>query len=123
MTAIRILLDENMPKKLRQSFSAFEVFTSQYAGFGGLRNGELLSAAESAGFNILLTGDKSLEYEQNIAGRKIAVVAISAPHWRIVKDHINRIALAIDGATPGTFTRVDVDSFARRRSAPGANLG
>jgi hypothetical protein len=119
---VRILLDENMPKKLRQSLFAFEVFTTQYAGFGGLKNGELLNAAEAAGFDVLLTGDRSLEYEQNMAGRKIAVVAISAPHWRVVKDHVDRIALAIEGAAPGTFTRVDVGVFVRRKHMPGANL-
>jgi len=54
-----------------------------YMGFGGLKNGELLSAAEVAGFEVIVTGDKTLEYEQNMKDRKIAVVSLSAPHWRL----------------------------------------
>ena len=48
-----------------------------------MKNGELLSAAEVAGFEVIVTGDKTLEYEQNMKDRKIAVVSLSAPHWRL----------------------------------------
>ncbi|MGH9582666.1 MAG: hypothetical protein ACRD4O_07005 [Bryobacteraceae bacterium] len=50
----------------------------RHMGFGGYKNGMLLQAAEAAGFDVLVTGDLSLEYEQNMAGRKIAVVSLSA---------------------------------------------
>jgi hypothetical protein len=79
---VRVLLDENIAHKLRRLLPAFETSTVQYSGFSGLKNGELLNAAEIAGFDVLLTGDKTLEYEQNLAARNIAVIALSAPHWR-----------------------------------------
>ena len=75
---IRVLLDENVPNKLRQALTEFDPATAQLMGFAGLRNGELLDAAEAAGFTVLLTGDKSMEYEQRIPGRKIAVVALGS---------------------------------------------
>ena len=56
----RVLCDENMPHKLRQALAEFDTATVQYMGFGGLKNGELLSAAEVAGFEVLVTGDKTL---------------------------------------------------------------
>jgi hypothetical protein len=75
-----ILLDENMAHNLRLALSAFDAVTVQYRGWSGLKNGELLEAAESAGFTVFITGDKTLEYEQNLSGRKIAIISLSAPH-------------------------------------------
>ena len=109
----RIPCDENMPHKLRHALAEFDTATVQYMGFGGLKNGELLSAAEAAGFDVLVTGDKTLEYEQNMKDRMIVVVSLSAPHWRLVKDHVGRIAIAVEIAVPGSFTRVDCGKFAR----------
>lgn len=110
---MRCLLDENLPHKLRSGLSEFDSVTVQYAGFAGLKNGELLEAAEAGGFDVLVTGDKTLEYEQSMQGRRIAVVALSAPHWQLVKDHVPGIADAIRCAAPGSFTRVDVGRFVR----------
>jgi hypothetical protein len=108
---MRCLLDENLPHKLRSGLSEFDPVTVQYAGFSGLKNGELLKAAEASGFDVLVTGDKTLEYEQSMKDRGIAVVALSAPHWEFVKDHVARIADAIRSATTGSFTRVEADVF------------
>lgn len=114
----RVLCDENMPHKLRSALGAFDVATVQYMGLSGLNNGELLSAAEEAGFDVLVTGDKTLEYEQNISARRIAVVSLSAPHWGLIKNHVERIATAIEAATPGSLTRVKCGVFVRPRRKP-----
>lgn len=53
-----------------------------------------------AGFEVLVTGDKTLEYEQNMKDGTIAVVSLSAPHWRLIKDHVGRIAIAVEVAFP-----------------------
>lgn len=111
---MRCLFDENIPHKLRRELAEFNPVTVQYAGFSGLKNGELLTAAEAAGFNVLITGDKTLEYEQNLRERRIAVVSLSAPHWQIVKDCVGLIADAIRNAAHGSFTRVDVGRFDRK---------
>lgn len=104
---MRVLLDENMPHQLRAHLPDHELFTAVYVGFGGFKNGELLKAAEDAGYEILLTGDLSLEYQQNMTGRKIAVVSLSANNWRLVQVHIPSIAAAIAASHPGSFSRVD----------------
>jgi len=104
---LRVLLDENMPHQLRAHLSAHDVSTAVYVGFGGFQNGELLTAAEDAGFDVLLTGDLSIEHQQNITGRKIAIVSLSANNWRIVQNHIPAIAGALRNAQSGSFSRVD----------------
>jgi hypothetical protein len=97
------------------ALSAFDVATVQYRGWSGLKNGELLHAAESAGFTVFITGDKTLEYEQNLSGRKIAIISLSAPHWPLVKDHVVEIAEAVRKAQPGSLTRIDCGRFVRMR--------
>jgi hypothetical protein len=104
---LKVLLDENMPHQLRAHLPDFEVSTAVYAGFGGFKNGELLNAADDAGYEVLLTGDLSIEYQQNIAGRKIGVVSLSANSWRIVQNHIPAISAAVGAAQSGSFSRVE----------------
>jgi len=113
--SFRVLLDENMPHRLRIALAEFDTFTVQYMGFSGLKNGELLKESEAAGFDVLITGDKTMEYEQDLSGRRIAVVSLSAPHWQLVKPHVGQIAQAIGNATPGSFTRVECGAFSRPR--------
>jgi putative NIF3 family GTP cyclohydrolase 1 type 2 len=60
-------------------------------GYAGLKNGKLLEMAEAAGFDILITGDKTLQYEQNMQGRKIALVSLSAVGWRSLNHMFRRL--------------------------------
>jgi hypothetical protein len=69
-------------------------------------------------FNVLVTGDKTLHQEQNMEGRKIALVLLSAVSWPVIEQHVHRIIEAVDKATPGSFTRVDCGVFVR----PGRHL-
>jgi hypothetical protein len=66
----RVLLDENVAHALRKHLSNHETETAAYAGFAGLKNGELLKAAVESGFDVLVTADKTLQYEQNLSGNK-----------------------------------------------------
>jgi len=91
--------------------------TATYAGFSGLRNGALLSAAEAAGFDVVVTGDLSMQYQQNLSNRKLAVVSLSAQGWQLVKNHTATIAAAVDAAKRGTFTMVDIGAFSRKRKS------
>jgi putative NIF3 family GTP cyclohydrolase 1 type 2 len=112
---LRVLLDENVPHALRGLLGKHEVETAAYAGFSGYRNGVLMKAAEDAGFDVLVTGDKTLEHEQNLSARMLAVVVLSANSWKIVKNSIAEIAFAVDHAARGTITRVDCGTFVRAR--------
>jgi hypothetical protein len=73
-----------------------------------LTNGELLSAAEEAGFDVLLTTDRNLPYQQNLTGRKIAVVALSRGRWRLIRLAIPQIVAAVKAAKPGTYSEVEI---------------
>jgi hypothetical protein len=96
-----------MPHQLRLHLLDHDVFTAVHVGFSGFKNGELLRAAEAGGYDVLLTGDLSIEHQQNMIGRRIAVVSVSANNWRIIQNHIPAIAAAIQAARPGSFSRVD----------------
>lgn len=114
----RVLCDEDIPHKLRLHLPAHDVGTVAYMGWGGLKNGELLEAAETAGFDVLVTGDQSMPFEQNVSARRLAIVTLSAIEWPIIKNHLAKIAAAIDEAEPGQITRVDIGKFVRRGSKP-----
>jgi hypothetical protein len=73
-----------------------------------ISNGELLTVAEAAGFDLLLTTDKGIRYQQNLSGRKIAIVVLGNSTWRIVKLYLERIADAVAKATPGSYAEVDI---------------
>jgi predicted nuclease of predicted toxin-antitoxin system len=77
---VRVLLDHNLPHKLRTNLGTpgkHEFVTASYMRWGDLKNGELLRAAEESGIEVFVTGDRSLVYEQNLTGRRLAIVALS----------------------------------------------
>ena len=75
---MKLLLDENLPHKLRRELPGHEVFTVAFMGWAGVENGDLLRLAAQSGFNALITNDRGLEYEQNIATLPVAVVVLLA---------------------------------------------
>jgi predicted nuclease of predicted toxin-antitoxin system len=116
---VRVLFDHNLPHKLRTSLgtlSMHEIVTASYMGWRDLKNGELLRIAEESGIEVLVTGDQSLLYEQNLTGRRLAIVALSANNWPIVKNYLAEILAAIDSAAPGSFQTVDCGAFSRRKA-------
>jgi hypothetical protein len=74
-----------------------------------------LQAAEDAGFEVLITGDPSLRYEQNLIGRRLAIVVLSSVEWRLLKDHLAKIFIALENAVPGSFQEADCGTFSRKR--------
>jgi predicted nuclease of predicted toxin-antitoxin system len=115
---VKVLLDENIPHKLRTHFPDHEVMTVAFLGWGGLKNGELLKAAEDASFDVFVTGDRALPFQQNMAGRKMAIVSLSAHNWPIIKHHVEKIAAAIDESGTGSYARVECGIFTRARNLP-----
>ncbi len=116
---MKVLLDENLDHALRNLLGQHEVVTVTYMGWAGLQNGELLQAAEDNGMDVLLTGDQTLHYEQSLAGKRLAVVALSAIQLPLIKESLPRIIAAIDGALPGSFQTVDCGTFSRKRTITG----
>jgi hypothetical protein len=70
-------------------------------------NGDLLNAAEAAGFEVLVT-TKNLGYQQNLKHRKIAIVVLGAGRWTLIKRCIAQVAAAVDAATPGSFAEIEI---------------
>jgi hypothetical protein len=88
-----------MPKRFRQFLTAHEVRTAREMGWAELENGDLLEAAENAGFEVMVTADKNLSYQQNLAGRKLALVVVSTNDWNLLSKNPAPVA-AVD--RPGT---------------------
>ena len=112
---MKVLLDENLDHALRNLLGPHQVVTVSYMGWNGLKNGELLSEAENHGFEVLLTGDQTLNYEQNLARRRLAIVALSAIQLPIIKKNLSKIIAALDAAVPGSFQIVDCGTFSRKK--------
>ena len=104
----RVLLDENLPQKLRLLLADHAVVTTAYQGWAGMSNGALLAAAEEAAFEVLVTADQGLNYQQNLKDRKLAVVVLSTNKSSIVIENASRICSAIDAASPGSFTYIKI---------------
>jgi hypothetical protein len=113
---VKVLLDENLDHRLRKNLGPHEVFTASYMGWNGLKNGRLLQTAEDDGFDVLLTGDQTLFDEQKKRERRLAIVALSSNEWRVLKDHLIKIVIALDNAVPGSFQAVDCGKFIRRKT-------
>jgi hypothetical protein len=71
------------------------------------RNGELLDAAEAAGFDVLLTTDKNIRHQQNLAKRRLAIVVICRPQWPALRMYVERVVAAVDAVTPGGYVEVE----------------
>jgi hypothetical protein len=112
---VKVLLDENLPHLLRNNLGDHDVLTVRYKGWAGLKNGELLKTAENDGFDVFITGDQTLSYEQNLSVRRVALVVLSSIDWHILKDHLPPILAALDKATPGSFQEIECGGFSRQK--------
>ena len=80
---MRILIDECVDQRLRLLFGAHDSQTAVYAGFAGLKNGALLAAAEAAGFEVMVTTDQEISFQQNLNIRRISIIVLCAPTNRL----------------------------------------
>lgn len=103
-----ILFDHGTPAPLIPFLPGHIVTKAIARGWDKISNGELLKAAEAAGFDLLLTTDKRIRYQQNLTGRKIAIVVLGNSQWRIVRAYVDRVVLAANGTTPGSYAVVDI---------------
>ena len=104
---MRVLLDERVPRALSKDLPGYDVKTIGEAGWAGVKNGALLQLVETA-FDVLLTADRNLEYQQNFSDLKIAVVVIEAPSndVEVLRPLMPEVREAISKAQPGIVTRV-----------------
>ena len=104
-----ILFDHGTPRGLARALPGHTVTEAKARGWDRLNNGDLLKGEEEAGFELLLTTDQRIRYQQNLTGRKIAIVVLGgSTKWSRVRLHFERIAAAVNAAEPGWYTEVDV---------------
>jgi hypothetical protein len=105
---MRILFDQGVPRGLTASLPIHEVTEARELKWERISNGELLRLAEDAGFDLLLTTDKNVRYQQNLADRKISIVVLGNSPWWLVRRHLDAITAAVAAATPGSYTEVEI---------------
>jgi len=105
---MKLLLDECLPKKLKNHLPGHECYTVPEAGWAGKKNGELLFLAEKSGFEVFLTLDRGMEHEQNLRGLEIAVILLSAKSSRLADlvPRIPAILTALGSVQRGQLIRV-----------------
>jgi hypothetical protein len=105
---VRLLFDQGTPVPLRQSLTHYEVTTVYERDWSRLKNGELLDNAEKQGFEVLVTTDSNLKYQQNLKSRRIAIVVLSTPSWPRIQRAVAEVIGAIDAASEGSYTEVEI---------------
>ena len=103
-----VLLDQGAPVPIRKFLKGHVVQTTAQRGWDELKNGDLLKAAEAAGFEVFLTPDKNIRYQQNLVIRTIAVVVLGNPQWPVLRQHADRVVAAVNAARPGTYVEVEI---------------
>jgi hypothetical protein len=104
-----VLFDNGTPRTLARYLIDHHTVTEARArGWGELENGELLTEAEAAGFEVVVTTDRNLRYQQNLTGRKIAIVVLGKGRWTIIKPHVAEIVAAVNAATSGSYAEIEI---------------
>jgi hypothetical protein len=103
-----VLFDQGTPVPLRKFLSGHEVATAFELGWGSLQNGDLLQQAQSQGFEVLVTTDQNLKYQQNLSSRNIALVVLTSTSWPRIQKVVSHICEAVDSATANSYVEVTV---------------
>ncbi len=104
---MRILFDQGVPVPLRKYLSGHHVETAHERGWGTMKNGELLAAAQAA-FDLFLTTDKNLRYQQNLADRTIAIAVLPTTQWPALEAQAPSLAAQIDAILAGSFVEMTI---------------
>ena len=105
---MRILFDNGTPKPISACLTGHQVTYARQIGWHQLENGELIRRAERAGYDLLLSTDKNIRYQQNLTGRKISIVVLGNSQWPIVRLHLDIIASTVNAASPGSYAEVEI---------------
>ncbi len=106
---MRVLFDQGTPAPRRHALAEHLVDTAFEPGWAKLKNGELISLAEEAGFAVFVTTDRNLKYPQSLAARSLSIVVLSSTSWPRIQRVMPVVVAAINGATPGGYVEVAVD--------------
>ena len=100
---MRILFDQGTPAPLRHALAGHSVETEYERRWSNLSNGDLLAAAEGAAFEVFITTDQNLRYQQNLADRRLTILVLPTTRWPIIQRHVAEIAAAVTSLQSGEF--------------------
>ena len=83
--------------------------TAYERGWAALQNGDLLKTAEAAGFDVIVTTDQNLRYQQNLTDRKLAILVLTTTDWRRIRVGVDRVVTAVDGLRPGAYVELSFE--------------
>lgn len=105
---MRILFDHGTPSGIARCLAGHSVTEARELGWDKISNGDLLNAAEGAGFDVLLTTDKNIRYQQNLTRRRISIVVLGNSQWPVVRLHLDIIAATVNDLASGGYVEVDI---------------
>jgi len=105
---VKVLLDNNVPVGITKFLTGHDVVTAFERGWEELKNAVLLSEAEAAGFDVLITADQNIEHQQNLSGRRLAIVVLGSNSWPVVRTQEAEIAAAVNKAVAGTYQFIEM---------------
>lgn len=105
---MKVLFDHNVPRRLRQSLPEHSIDTAREKGWAEVSNGNLLIEAEGDGYDILITADRNMSYQQNIARRQVGVVVLLSNRWPDVQLRVEAIRNALEEVQPGEVREVPI---------------
>ena len=103
---MKILLDACTPRPLRRFLSSHAVATAQEMGWGGLKNGDLLRKAEGR-FEVFISTDQNLKYQQQVLGRKLAILVLPTNDWPTIRSKGAEISAKVGMLKPGDFVELN----------------
>jgi hypothetical protein len=105
---LKVLFDQGTPVPLRRYLPSHEVATVYELAWSTLQNGVLISQAEAAGFEVLITTDRNWKYQQNLTERRLAIVVLLTTSWPKIQAKVSAVVIAVDEATIGSYTEVAI---------------
>jgi len=105
---MKVLLDQGTPAPLRQYLARHSMDTAFERGWSNLQNSDLLDAAEREGYQLLITTDQNLRYQQNLAGRHIAILVLLSTAWPRIRLRVDDIQAAVDEMAPGEYKEIPI---------------
>ena len=112
---LRILLDENLPTALSRLIVDHHVTPAFEMGWAGISNGDLIAAAEAEGFEVLITADQNIRYQQNLTGRRLILIVLCTNIWPIIRASPAPILAAIEQVKPGGYVTITLPRPVRVR--------
>jgi hypothetical protein len=105
---VRVLFDQGTPVPLRALLTGHKVVTVYELGWSQLQNGELLREAELVGYEVLVTTDQNLRYQQNVSDRTLAIAVLMAASWPRIERHAAQVVTQIDLLAPGAYAEIHI---------------